>query len=397
MAPSQLRYTFPRSPSPSALHAFLDKLPYCSQDIVSFRADPGGGHIDLAVRAGADHQHLMGKVDGFFKKVARGFFTMSTEVVVDRRDAAVEAHAGVEAGMRERRWILPYAPGCVGLQGPALALYDYFDARFVAIARSFGAARMSFPTLIAVDTLNRCDYLSSFPHHVTLAPPITGDVDAIDDFKRNVIEGGPVLASAESPDHVLSPTVCIHCYQALAGRRLAAGELLRATAIGNCFRHERGRLDHGTRLWDFNMREIIFIGGNAEVVAARAQSIERVVAWLDELGMRYWIETATDPFFVDNYSAQSFFQLANKTKYELLVELPGVERPLAVGSFNVHHDFFGRSFDITLAGGEAADTGCTAFGVERFVYGFVSQFGYDVASWPAPVRAAVEGGVLACL
>ena len=398
MAPSSIHYEFPEQPSPNAFNAFLDKLPYCSTDIVSFTPDRSDrAWVDIAVRVGSDVSALRGKIDGFYAKITRGFFEISSDIVVDRRDVEVPGSEPIARQLLDRRWLVPFAPGCVGLQGPALALYDYFDAMFVGIADSVGAVRMKFPTLIGIDTLNAAGYLQSFPHHITLAPHLVGDVDAISRFTEGVVGDCAVLGSAAEPDHVLSPTVCVHCYRSLQGRALADGELLCATAVGNCFRHELGRLDHATRLWDFNMREIIFIGGGDAVLEARANSIDRVSAWLDELGLCYWIETATDPFFVDNYSSQSFFQLANKTKYELQVTIPGAERPLAIGSFNIHHDFFGQAFHITQPAGDPAHTACTAFGVERFVYGFLSQFGLDRTAWPAPVRRHVDARRTDCL
>ncbi len=383
----------------TAFTAFLDKLPYCAEAIRGVRGDRDGrAWVDIDLHEGADQAAVLAKVERAFGKIIKGFFELRTEVVVDHRERPIPHGRPVQAELIERRWLLPYAPGCVGLQGPALALFQYFDAGFLQIAALFEAARMQYPTLIGVDTLNRASYLTSFPHHITLGAHLRGDIDAIEGFQRDVVAPGTaLLPAAAEPDHVLSPTVCIHCYRAIQGRVLGAGELLRATAIGSCFRHERGRLDHRTRLWDFHMREIIFIGPAEAVVDARKRSIELVCAWLDELGLAYWIETATDPFFVDNFSAQSFFQLANKTKYELLVRMPDTDRPLAIGSFNIHHDFFARSFELTSADGAPVHTACTAFGVERFVHGFLAQHGLDPRAWPQPVRDFVSSYGAACL
>jgi seryl-tRNA synthetase len=399
MATRAVRWTLPRKVGPTAFTAFLDKLPYVAEAIVGVRGDrEGRTWVEVDLADGADEPAVLGKMERAFVKMAKGFFELSTDTVVDHRDRPLPNARPAHAEMIERRWLLPYAPGCVGLQGPALALFHYFESRFLDLAARFEAARMQYPTLIAVDTLNTANYLTSFPHHITLGAHLRGDIDAIEGFQRDVVApGAALLPAAAEPDHVLSPTVCIHCYKAIAGRQLGAGEMLRATAIGSCFRHERGRLDHKTRLWDFHMREIIFIGPADAVTAARKRSIELVAAWLDELGMAYWIETATDPFFVDNFSAQSFFQLANKTKYELLVKMPDSDRPLAIGSFNVHHDFFAKAFGLTAADGQPVHTGCTAFGVERFVHGFVAQHGLDERAWPEPVRQFVSAYGLACL
>ncbi|MBU1536726.1 hypothetical protein KKF84_15485, partial [Myxococcota bacterium] len=94
------------------------------------------------------------------------------------------------------------------------------------------------------------------------------------------------------------------------------------------------------------------------------------------------IETASDPFFVSNYAGQTFYQLSHKTKYELRLYLPQKEgASLAAASFNWHQTFFGSKFHIQ-ANGEDAGTGCVAFGVERWIYAFVSQYGLNIANWP---------------
>ena len=55
-----------------------------------------------------------------------------------------------------------------------------------------------------------------------------------------------------------------------------------------------------------------------------------------------------------------------------------------------HQNFFGRHLNITLPDGEPIHTGCTAFGLERMVYAFLAQFGFDRENWPQVVREWVK-------
>ena len=55
---------------------------------------------------------------------------------------------------------------------------------------------------------------------------------------------------------------------------------------------------------------------------------------------------------------------------------------LAIASFNRHRTFFGDAFNISLAEGGAASTGCFAFGLERWLFTFQQMFGNDVSRWP---------------
>jgi seryl-tRNA synthetase len=77
-------------------------------------------------------------------------------------------------------------------------------------------------------------------------------------------------------------------------------------------------------------------------------------------------------------------------KFEIRAKLPFKGSTLAVGSYNYHQDFFGRTLNITLPDGAPAHTGCTAFGLERMAYAFLAQYGFDQKQWPEVVRKAVQ-------
>ena len=54
----------------------------------------------------------------------------------------------------------------------------------------------------------------------------------------------------------------------------------------------------------------------------------------------------------------------------------GEERTLACGSFNLHENFFGKTMSITADDGQPAFTGCTAWGLERWVLAAFTQAQY---------------------
>jgi len=69
-------------------------------------------------------------------------------------------------------------------------------------------------------------------------------------------------------------------------------------------------------------------------------------------------------------------QQVDPTKFELVFD----DR-LAIGSTNLHHDHFGRAFDI-VRDGEPVRTACVAFGIERWLAAFVHHFGPE-GPWPS--------------
>jgi len=134
------------------------------------------------------------------------------------------------------------------------------------------------------------------------------------------------------------------------------------------------------------MREVIFVGPKDFVLENREIARQRMAAFFEQIGLAYRVESANDPFFIGEFRKQAAFQSAFQLKYEIRARLPFKDSTLAVGSYNYHQDFFGRSLNISLPDGSPAHTGCVAFGLERIAFAFLVQFGLDPAGWPAPVR-----------
>jgi hypothetical protein len=111
------------------------------------------------------------------------------------------------------------------------------------------------------------------------------------------------------------------------------------------------------------------------------------LAWLD---LDCSIGVANDPFFTDESMIKAVYQNASELKYELLVKLPFSGKELAIGSINLHQDFFGRAFDITLPDGGFVWSGCIGIGFERLVYALYAQYGTESDSWPAHLCHIVE-------
>jgi seryl-tRNA synthetase len=273
-------------------------------------------------------------------------------------------------------------------------LIQFFEGHFLALADSFGAAPYRFPTIIPARFLERVGYFRAFPHSLTFVTHLREDLDAIDEFSQHAAcdEHGLNMPpeSFSKIQALLSPAVCYHLYFSLADKPLPGGKVV-ATAVGNCFRFEASNLVSLERLWNFTMREVIFVGPKDFVLENRELGRQRMRAILKEIGLAYRVESANDPFFIGEFKKQAAFQSAFQLKFEIRAKLPFKNNTLAVGSYNYHQDFFGRSLNITLPDGSPVHTGCIAFGLERMAFAFLSQYGMDVKDWPEVVRKSVTG------
>ena len=125
-------------------------------------------------------------------------------------------------------------------------------------------------------------------------------------------------------------------------------------------------------------------------MAERNRMLDLARDFLAELDLDSVLVSANDPFFAGDALVKAVFQNAAELKYELLAKLPFSGREMAIGSVNLHQDFFGRAFGITRPEGEPVWSGCLGIGFERLVYAVYAQFGTDTKTWPAHLRAIVE-------
>jgi seryl-tRNA synthetase len=283
--------------------------------------------------------------------------------------------------------------GLALLDGLALRLLQYFDRSFADFGRAWTPTALRAPTLIPTSVLARCDYFRTFPHTVTMACHLPEDPPLIEDFRRRhdqreTLDDASVHDMA-TPEACLSPAMCYHAFNASRDRVLADHPVV-YSMVGKCFRYESSNMGDLRRLWDFTMRELVFLGDRERVLEERRKGIAAFGPFLEAHRLAGEIRTASDPFFVaPDSAAKTYFQLSAETKYEVSLLLPGDAR-LAVGSFNYHADFFGRRFSIREAGGLPLHSVCFGWGLERWVHAFVAQHGRDPSAWPAVVRDAPE-------
>jgi seryl-tRNA synthetase len=240
--------------------------------------------------------------------------------------------------------------GLLSLSAASTRLIHALDSRFREMALAGGSEEREFPTVIAEETLKRGEYFQSFP----------GCASSVKGPKRK-------------GRYFLSPAVCYNCYELLMHSALADKILI--TCHGKCFRADS---TDGTHLWEFTMREIVFLGDDGFVRAQRDAWKQRISRWGAQLGLKVDLAPANDPFFGSEARGKKLLQQLKELKYEL--RAPGLSGAMVpVGSFNLHERFFTSRFDIKLPGGEPAYSGCVAFGIERWCMALIAQHGVNEA------------------
>jgi seryl-tRNA synthetase len=367
------------------------KLAYLDERVHLGKVAPDGGWIQLELKQSIDKLELkkiQGKVLRLVESMIRDSYKPKVKILEDHLDREVKFQIDPIPELMLRKEVFREGEGIYSL-GPLLTnLINFFERKFISVAQGYGASPYRFPTLVSATFLEKVNYFKAFPHSLSFATHLRSDLDVIEDFSQHAHcedEGlSTDLYAFAKIQNLLSPAVCYHLYFSLMNQKLSSDSLT-ATAVGNCFRYESSNLDSLERLWNFSMREIIFIGSKQFVLEQRESARKTMEKFFESIGFVYKVESANDPFFIGEFK-QAAFQNAFQLKYEIRASLPYKNSTLAVGSYNYHQDFFGRHLNITLPDDSFVHTGCVAFGLERMALAYVAQFGLDPTQWAEVIR-----------
>lgn len=247
---------------------------------------------------------------------------------------------------------------------------------------------LRFPPVMSRKQLEKSGYLKSFPHLLGCVCALHGSEASIRSAAERHESGGDWTAALSPSDLVLSPAACYPLYPLVAERgRVPAGGL-QFDIEADCFRHEPS--PHLDRLQSFRMREFVRIGSPHDIVEFRERWMGRARAIAVELGLPYSLDVANDPFFGRVGQVMAISQRQQALKFELSIPFYGSAAPTACMSFNYHREHFGAVWDIRLDDGDAAHTGCVAFGVDRLTIALFAVHGLDLAQWPQATRRALR-------
>jgi seryl-tRNA synthetase len=138
------------------------------------------------------------------------------------------------------------------------------------------------------------------------------------------------------------------------------------------------------------MREQVRLGTPAEVQHWREHWYARAAAIFTNLGLHVERVVANDPFFGRGGRMLAANQLQHEFKFELVTPITSEVLTTPIFSFNYHETHFTELYGIETHTGAVAHSGCLGIGIERIVIALFKRHGFDVRSWPAPVRAALR-------
>lgn len=352
------------------------KIAYLSKDIVSI--DEENGYIEVRVFP-ENSEYLSKKVESLVKSCEDSFREFEPEILFENESTHQFPENNVYEELLKRGWVVPYENGLIGFGKEFLEIFESFDHTFVEWSKRYNADQYTYPDFISIKTLNKYKYINQFPNHIMFATHLKEDLDKISDFSRKISEDDECLNDhfLDKPAMVNKSAVCTHVYEQFQDRIINLEHPVVITSIGKCKRYESLNMVKIERLLDFSMREIVLLGSSEYVLEKRDEFIELAKSFIKQLGLKANIKTGNDPFFTSEYTPKALMQKRFKMKYELNVFLPYNHKDLSVGSFNYHSTYFTDPFNIKSVCGKPVNTGCIAFGLERFVYAYLCQTGLN--------------------
>ncbi|GKS10715.1 hypothetical protein YDYSY3_17150 [Paenibacillus chitinolyticus] len=397
----------------------MEKIYYLSDRITNVSRDESALTIEYG---GSDEEEVVRRLDALCASMAGRRKLPYRKVKDNRGDGKAAGRAQAQTGASSSRerdsGRSESSEGSESAKEAHVLLEQALVKLLRSRAQAYGAALRRYPAMMPESVLQKSGYIRNFPQNVYAVGEFRHQFDTMQEIRARLEDNAPLHELLQPSGMYLQPCVCYHVYEERSGTRSgspagngngpgAAGavssgpKLALYSAYGPCFRHEHASRIDDSRLREFGMFEIVYIGGAQEVRDMRLKLLEDTWRLFGQLGLEGYVETASDPFFLPEDTDRRLFQLAAESKFELRFA-PGGESAsdYAVTSFNVCGDVLCKAFGITGEPAEYGDTGeagetgkgvslhsgCTAFGVDRWVQALAETHGYEAGSWPQLIR-----------
>tara|TARA_R110002050_G_scaffold132262_3_gene254235 strand:+ start:1917 stop:3089 length:1173 start_codon:yes stop_codon:yes gene_type:complete len=362
---------------------------FVSSDILEFELLYNNGKIsaiEISYKNKLDIEQTAKKINELVENEIAVQKILEPNKIWENKEAR-KYHEDVFTILKSKGAITVGGEGQVGFGEPLIKLMDYFDARIMEIVNDlFKAEEFRYPTLIPTKVVEKCGCVDSFPQLLMFVSSLHNDLDYYkkfkDEFKKEQEINSYVFDYVENVDYCLPPTMCYHTYNQFKDSVFSNEFKKVVTSKGKSFRNESRYQKTLERLWDFTIREIVFLGNQEFVAECRKKMMEASFSLMEELGLNGHAEVANDPFFASPDTAfKTFNQRLQALKYELRMNLQE-NHTISIASFNYHEHFFGENFNMKFDSDSHIITGCVGFGLERFMFAFLTQYGLDESNWP---------------
>lgn len=268
------------------------------------------------------------------------------------------------------------------------------------VAAPLGFNEVMLPKLIPFDVeKNMPGYFSKMPAHMyyVCPPPVeAGDLDLFRYSYELTKEPDPeeLKKHLRSPSYVLAPSQCEPSYELYRGEIFSEEELPVKffDKSGFTYRWEGGGTEGIVRTQEFRRIEFVYFGYPKQVVEIRDAILERALDAVEKILDLEWRVVVGIPWYsAGDLGTEDFKDSMKVPTYDIEAYMPyrgpreGSEW-LEIFSGNNNKDKFIKSFHIKESKGREFWSGCTGFGITRWVAAFLAQKGFNPDNWPSEFK-----------
>jgi len=236
-------------------------------------------------------------------------------------------------------------------------VYADLDDLFKGFLDGMNYKNFNIPAMIDGEVLQKCGYFESFPDQISA-------IASIKDESVEEIMNGKEIDESRIALHnkYLTPSACLHIYPMYNGKNIEEEQII--TTKARVYRCEKSGFEELTRLWDFSVREIVFIGSEEFVKGKLEEMKKKALEVALKITPNAQMVVAHDHFYKGQRNdIKARIQTKQEQKFELRIPIEG--RDVSVASFNFHGYHFSIPFKFDKS--KKIVSGCVGFGMERWV------------------------------
>lgn len=375
------------------IEIFKDMLSYVSEHIVNYKFNNSYAEIDI--KSDQYYDEVMQKIRLLNQMLDEKNFDddeqIKTNVLLDFSDRQTINKEPIFNKLIESRDVLLMMPGVYAFSSFVLAVCNYFTRKVkdFLITEFKEYKEIKFPKLYPINEFENSGYFEKFPQHIMFQSVLKNDIETLEEFSKNGINAN-FLNNIKTPGAVLKNASCVPIYPMIENTRFENQESAEVFYVtGKCFRNEGSNVKELSRLNEFTMSEIVFIGTDELIQEGIEKAKKLWNFWIKTFNLNCKVETANDSFFAGSYKKLRFFQLIGNSKEEFKWLLPHSDDYIATASANYHRTHFTKRYNIESEKG-FCHSSCIAFGIERLTYALLCQKGLDIDKWDPETKNEIS-------
>ena len=272
------------------------------------------------------------------------------------------------------------APGCY-VYGPSyVRLESLFSALYENIVLDQKPNRFKFSPLVSINDMIKMDYFFSCGdeshYHIKLKKP-TRDL-RIKSLLEGVVDPKALLEKTSGTHYMLNYCSCMGLWPSLRNHSFFNSEPYPIHFYDNSvatYRDQKGKITSLERLEVFNRFETVFLGDKETVLRGLDNYLVKLIKFFETCNIGFKVQKVPSWYMNDRGSDTGF-------TYDFITN---IGKPLEIGNLSYNSNHWTKPFNVRY-NNKPAESGCTGVGLQRLIYVFLINNGFDESKWPIYIQ-----------